>query len=681
MSSLPADDSCVWPHPYPAFPDRLWIHETHRYHPSVGGYLEDITLVLVVNDPVNPIDISIECQAVWISSAKCFRYTQASQQPPYLTEYFQADRKTGGRSCFITTPGVLRKIYTTSRIPKSRIGNTPLIDVSQMYWSLLPFYPLVPIQEWHRPGPQTLQKWYQHCYDYPQVETPYELFGFLLKAERPLLLPGASTLSFMESSSLPGAAALLERESQTQSLENIVEMETDVSLAQPLALISLDADANNEMEEVSPMEITNDTNDDASRDGKDADQSAPPEFVMHDLTVVRVPREPGELVPMVPHSAYTNDTLDCTGVSMGVTAHSFPMTQDIVPRTDFERANMEYELMPIHTGVAMIERMVEEADQQPYPRYQDKHVALVDKDDYEKVYAIWDKGFTDALPYVKGLFDDPDAVTEEVLSDALDVLVFKDKYRLIEHARPACDEEEWKIHPRLRQVECSSFGNIRDAKTGALIPLQGDDSNYLYANVPTNVHDSSRLERHTVHRLVMEAFSTPKQRANAKKYGLSVDHIDQCNTHNNYLYNLRWATSAEQNRYKREWRRKRNKDKAAALSVQSVNRGAFRRSERLELAKCRIKKTSSKLATAARRRSIDVEYTSTKRWTWKQLLDAKVDEKKRIWVLVDWQPSTNRTWEPTWELYQEFAKNKTAADWMKKHHPDLIKAVDKVYRN
>ncbi|KAJ3175986.1 hypothetical protein HDU85_001020, partial [Gaertneriomyces sp. JEL0708] len=113
----------------------------------------------------------------------------------------------------------------------------------------------------------------------------------------------------------------------------------------------------------------------------------------------------------------------------------------------------------------------------------------------------------------------------------------------------------------------------------------------------------------------------------------------------------------------------------------SVNRGAFRRSERLELAKCRIKKTSSKLATAARRRSIDVEYTSTKRWTWKQLLDAKVDEKKRIWVLVDWQPSTNRTWEPTWELYQEFAKNKTAADWMKKHHPDLIKAVDKVYRN
>ncbi|KAI9014607.1 hypothetical protein BC832DRAFT_589108 [Gaertneriomyces semiglobifer] len=173
------------------------------------------------------------------------------------------------------------------------------------------------------------------------MDTAYEMFGLLLKAERPLLLPGESTLSF----AVDWQAPLPLKNKQKKKKKKRPRRNRPVKLA--------------------------DVTDDLPGASMDVDdETAPPEF----------------------HSVRTYDMLDFIVAPMGVTAHSFPTTQDIVPRTDFDRANVE-------------------ADQRPYPSYQSKHVALVDKEDYDEVFAVWDQGLEDALPYVK-MFDDPEAMTK-----------------------------------------------------------------------------------------------------------------------------------------------------------------------------------------------------------------------------------------------------------------------------
>jgi len=95
------------------------------------------------------------------------------------------------------------------------------------------------------------------------------------------------------------------------------------------------------------------------------------------------------------------------------------------------------------------------------------------------------------------------------------------------------EAERWaKIsgHPR---YSVSSFGFIRNDKTGRILKAQPDGKGYLKTKIPT---PEKKIINYTVHRLVANAFVP---RVAGKEL---LDHIDRNRT-NNHASNLRWAST------------------------------------------------------------------------------------------------------------------------------------------
>ena len=100
------------------------------------------------------------------------------------------------------------------------------------------------------------------------------------------------------------------------------------------------------------------------------------------------------------------------------------------------------------------------------------------------------------------------------------------------------EAERWaKIsgHPR---YSVSSFGFIRNDKTGRILKSQPDGKGYLKVKIPT---PEKKVMNYTVHRLVANAFVP---RVVGKEL---LDHVDRCRT-NNRASNLRWCDKYENNR-------------------------------------------------------------------------------------------------------------------------------------
>ena len=81
----------------------------------------------------------------------------------------------------------------------------------------------------------------------------------------------------------------------------------------------------------------------------------------------------------------------------------------------------------------------------------------------------------------------------------------------------------------------SSFGNVRNDKTGRILEPGINYRGYSYVNLCNGV---DKQKAHTVHRLVARAFLPNLEKKKC------VDHIDH-NGLNNNISNLRWATLSE----------------------------------------------------------------------------------------------------------------------------------------
>ena len=89
-------------------------------------------------------------------------------------------------------------------------------------------------------------------------------------------------------------------------------------------------------------------------------------------------------------------------------------------------------------------------------------------------------------------------------------------------------QEEWKVLEENKNIEISSFGNVR--RNGQKVTPYADPEGYLRCSI------GGKTER--VHRLVAKYFIP-----NPNNYNM-VDHIDQDKT-NNKVNNLRWTTPSE----------------------------------------------------------------------------------------------------------------------------------------
>lgn len=115
----------------------------------------------------------------------------------------------------------------------------------------------------------------------------------------------------------------------------------------------------------------------------------------------------------------------------------------------------------------------------------------------------------------------------------------EDKYGTPAINLPEEDEEEiWMPAPGYEdRYEISSFGNLKNKKTGLLRKL--DKDHFGYPVVCLRKYDPiiKKYRTHSVyiHRLVCEAFNGPPTAENN-----ICDHIDRCIV-NNYYLNLRWT--------------------------------------------------------------------------------------------------------------------------------------------
>jgi hypothetical protein len=116
--------------------------------------------------------------------------------------------------------------------------------------------------------------------------------------------------------------------------------------------------------------------------------------------------------------------------------------------------------------------------------------------------------------------------------------------------------EEWKDIEDFPNYEVSSWGNVRNKKTGNIlkpIASKGKGKHYIqYGVTLSNDEIFDRRYRMLVHRLVAKAFIPPVE---GKP---NVDHIDG-KTENNRVENLRWCNQRENNMNPNNKTSKKNK--------------------------------------------------------------------------------------------------------------------------
>jgi hypothetical protein len=94
--------------------------------------------------------------------------------------------------------------------------------------------------------------------------------------------------------------------------------------------------------------------------------------------------------------------------------------------------------------------------------------------------------------------------------------------------------EEWRICRENENYEVSSFGNVRNKKTGLLL-ASFNNNGYLATSLKSGMVKPSRQR---VHRIVASAFCV---KGDGKEY---VNHIDG-DKRNNRADNLEWVTNSE----------------------------------------------------------------------------------------------------------------------------------------
>ena len=98
--------------------------------------------------------------------------------------------------------------------------------------------------------------------------------------------------------------------------------------------------------------------------------------------------------------------------------------------------------------------------------------------------------------------------------------------------------EEWRCTPGYDRYEVSSHGRIRNKKTGRILRGTLTRDGYVHVDLSTEKYMKHSVK---VHRIVASAFLVnPSEKP-------CIDHKDG-NRQNNNVYNLRWATRAENNR-------------------------------------------------------------------------------------------------------------------------------------
>lgn len=100
-------------------------------------------------------------------------------------------------------------------------------------------------------------------------------------------------------------------------------------------------------------------------------------------------------------------------------------------------------------------------------------------------------------------------------------------------------EEIWKdIEGYDGIYEVSSWGRVKNSRTGRVLKAGKDIYGYLFVNVYKN----GKRTNYKVHRLVAQAFIPNPQNKP------QVNHIDE-NKENNYVENLEWCTAKENNNH------------------------------------------------------------------------------------------------------------------------------------
>ena len=105
-------------------------------------------------------------------------------------------------------------------------------------------------------------------------------------------------------------------------------------------------------------------------------------------------------------------------------------------------------------------------------------------------------------------------------------------------------EEEWRVIRRYPRYEVSSYGRIRNIKTGRILHQYINQNGYLNLTLSTGKKGVQFNAR--VHRIVAEAFCENTYSCSTDE--LDVNHDDGDKT-NNHVYNLYWFTRKENIRH------------------------------------------------------------------------------------------------------------------------------------
>lgn len=108
---------------------------------------------------------------------------------------------------------------------------------------------------------------------------------------------------------------------------------------------------------------------------------------------------------------------------------------------------------------------------------------------------------------------------------------------------PAIDEEEiWEECKQDSRYEISTFGRVRNARTGQMRTLTKDKEGYLILVVNNKDENGKNHKGYLkVHQLVAELFCEYPENPQGT---IVVDHIDTC-ARNNYYKNLRYISRSE----------------------------------------------------------------------------------------------------------------------------------------